>query len=307
MPRFKINKNTIKKEWKHLQDLPIEVDNSKEISILIGADFPHLHLSRSVRIGKETEPIAVLTPLGWVLMGGKGNGDCVNTNLLLNEVDNLSRTVEQFWAMESYGTVSKDSVPLKPLQEQRALKHLENTVEYKNNRYTVGNLRKENQPSLPFNRSLALSRFSSLEKFERNPEFANKYKETINEYVNKGHAVKLTQENSKNVTPITNYVPHHGVVNCNKPGKVRVVFDAAAQLQNTSLNKNLLKGPDYLNSLAGILLRFRRDKFAVMADIEQMYHQIKVKESDQDALRFVWRNTPEEEIDDHKMTVHIFG
>ena len=56
-----------------------------------------------------------------------------------------------------------------------------------------------------------------------------------------------------------------------------------------------------------ILLRFRRDKFAVMMDIEQMYHQIKVKESDQDALLFVWRNTPEEEIDDYKMTVHIFG
>ena len=137
-PRFKINKNTIKKEWKHLQDLPIEVDNSKEISILIGADFPHLHLSRSVRIGKETEPIAVLTPLGWVLMGGKGNGDCVNTNLLLNETDNLSRRVEQFWVMESYGTVSNDSVSLKSLREQRTLKHLENTVEYKKSRYTVG-------------------------------------------------------------------------------------------------------------------------------------------------------------------------
>ena len=26
LPRFKINKNTIKKEWKHLQDLPIEVN-----------------------------------------------------------------------------------------------------------------------------------------------------------------------------------------------------------------------------------------------------------------------------------------
>ena len=59
--------------------------------------------------------------------------------------------------------------------------------------------------------------------------------------------------------------------------------------------------------MVGILLRFHREKFAVMADIEQMYHQMKVKESDQDALRFVWRNTPEEEINNHKMTVHIFG
>ena len=114
LPRFKINKNTIKQEWKHLQDLPIEVDNSKEISILIGADFPHLHLSRNVRIGKETEPIAILTPLEWVSVGGKENSDCVNTNMILNETDNSSRTVEQFWAMESYGTISKDSISLKP-------------------------------------------------------------------------------------------------------------------------------------------------------------------------------------------------
>ena len=30
-------------------------------------------------------PVAFLTPQGWVLMGGKGNGSCVNTNLLLSE------------------------------------------------------------------------------------------------------------------------------------------------------------------------------------------------------------------------------
>ena len=92
-------------------------------------------------------------------MGGKWNGDCFNTNLLLNETVNLSRTVEQFWAMESYGTISEDSILLEPLQEQKTLKHLENTVEYKNNRYTVGNLWRENQPSLPFNKPLALSTY----------------------------------------------------------------------------------------------------------------------------------------------------
>ena len=80
---------------------------------------------------------AILTPLGWVLMGGKKNGPCVNTNLLLNKTDKLSQTVEQFWAIESYGTVSKDGISLKPLQRQKTLKHLENTVEHKNNRYTV--------------------------------------------------------------------------------------------------------------------------------------------------------------------------
>ena len=51
---------------------------------------------------------------------------------------------------------------------------------------------------------------------------------------------------------MANYVPHHGVTNVSKPGKVRVVFDAAAQFDKTSLNEKLLKGPDSLNNLIGI-------------------------------------------------------
>ena len=31
LPRFKINRNTISKQWKHLQDIQIEIDNSQEI------------------------------------------------------------------------------------------------------------------------------------------------------------------------------------------------------------------------------------------------------------------------------------
>ena len=95
-------------------------------------------------------------------------------------------------------------------------------------------------------------------------------------------------------------------MNPNKPGKVRIVFDAAAECEGTSLNKNLLHGPDYTNSLVGVLLRFREDNTALVADIESMFHQVKVREEDQDSLRFLWwtestTDSPEEYV----MTVHI--
>ena len=102
-----------------------------------------------------------------------------------------------------------------------------------------------------------MSRFHSLEKkFKQHPEFVEKYKTTVNDSINKGHAVKLSPQEAKHRSPVRNYVPHQGVTNINKPGKVRVFYDAAAPFAKTCLNEKLLKGPDYLNKLIGILLRF---------------------------------------------------
>ena len=124
-----------------------------------------------------------------------------------------------------------------------------------------------------------MSRFHSLEKkFKQHPEFAEKYKSAVKDYISKGHAVILSPEEAKDRSPVTNYVPHHGVTNVNKPGKVRVVFDAAAQFDKTCLNEKLLKGRDYLNKLIGIIFRFRQEPYIVISDIEQMYLQIKVAE-----------------------------
>ena len=150
---------------------------------------------------------------------------------------------------------------------------------------------------MPKNRPLAVSRFLSLEnKLNKKPELKKRYTDTIRDYINKGHATKLTPENAKLTSKITNYIPHHAVFNINKPSKLRVVFDAAAKYRGTSLNENLSKGPDLLSSLIGIILRFRINEFAVMGDIEQMFHQVNVPTTDRDALRFLWRDNVENPI-----------
>ena len=100
---------------------------------------------------------------------------------------------------------------------------------------------------------------------------AEKYKETVNQYIEKGHATKLTNGIASQSSDITNYIPHHAVTNPNKSGKIRVVFNAAAQHEGTSLNDKLQKGPDLLNSLTGLLIRFIKGKYPAIAILSKCF------------------------------------
>ena len=146
-----------------------------------------------------------------------------------------------------------------------------------------------------------------MKKFHKNPDFANLYCKQIDEYISLGHARKLSPKEAKACSEITNYILHHGVLNIGKPGKVRVVFDASAKFRNTSLNDNLLRHIDLLSNLISVLLRFREGRYAVIADIEKMFHQIRVNAKDTNALHFLWRANPQCNIEDYIMLVHVFG
>ena len=104
------------------------------------------------------------------------------------------------------------------------------------------------------------------------------------------------------------FLPHHPVRNPNKPGKVRIFMDAAARHDGVSLNDKLRIGPVLLNSLVGVLLRFREQRVGLAADIEAMFPQVQIIEEDQPALRFLWRNLELQRPPDvYQMLVMIFG
>lgn len=57
----------------------------------------------------------------------------------------------------------------------------------------------------------------------------------------------------------------------NKKDKMREIFDSSAKCVGFFLDDKLLIGTDLMNNLNGILLRFRRESIAILADIEQMF------------------------------------
>ena len=73
---------------------------------------------------------------------------------------------------------------------------------------------------MSYNRDLVVNRFKSTEsKFNRNPEIATKFTETVNSYIESGYDRKISKEEADSTSNITNYISHHSVVNPNKPGK----------------------------------------------------------------------------------------
>lgn len=98
--------------------------------------------------------------------------------------------------------------------------------------------------------AIAESRLCSpQQKFQRDPELENRYRMVMQEYIHQGYARKLMDNEARMTMPKSNYLPHHAVINRNKPGKVRVIFEAVAKYQGTSFNQNHLQDPDMTNNL----------------------------------------------------------
>ena len=167
---------------------------------------------------------------------------------------------------------------------------------------------KSESPKLPNNQTPAEKWFQSLEnKFAKDPVFPELYIKQINEYIDLGHAAELANDHSLNILDITNYVPHHGVLNINKRRRFRVVFDAYARYTDTCFNHNLLPGPNLLNNLVSALIRSHQGKYAVKADVRECSIKFVFTPNDTNALRFSCSGSPDEVVSDYKLLVHIFG
>ena len=167
--------------------------------------------------------------------------------------------------MESYGVFKQ--VDVHSAADKHALSILNTETVHNGERYIVPMLWIDSVVSLPNNYYSSLAHFKTLEKrLSKDPELRERYADTIREYIRKGYVVTVEPHDPRKRSDGEWYLPHHPVVNPNKPGKVRRVLNGASKFHGLSLNKSLLVGPDLLQNLIFVLLRFRQHKYAVSAD-----------------------------------------
>ena len=293
------------------------------VGLLIGFDCSEALIPLDIVQG---EPYAVRTRLGWSIVGCSSEEAVFDTlgSSLHTATKETEKQAEK--VVHVYRTAIKEVCPSDVIRVlERDFERTEyNKMSQEDHRFIdiLSHNIKRNQTGhyemplpfksdttdLPDNREVALKRVFGLKRqFQRRPEYHKDYMDFMNDIVSRGDAEKVPS------TQITKsprwYVPHHGVYHPHKPGKIRVVFDCSARHQGTSLNEQLLQGPDLLNSLIGVLCRFRMGLVAFSCDVEKMFHQFHVAQQHQDFLRFLWweeGDTSKPPVD-YRMKVHLFG
>ena len=306
-----IDLESLKRKFPHLSVVPGNRISYSDVELILGQDiYEAIRPIEYVKPAGKNVPLAVLLPLGWVTSGPVDSATALLSSSFTisctQEDQDLAEEVRRWYDIESFGTL-KDVTP-RSKADARATEILERTTRHDGERYEVGMLWAEENSALPNNFFSALAQLKSLERrLEKDNDLKRKYAATIADDFSKGYIEQVDPKNDTVKSSREWYLPHHPVMHPNKPGKVRRVLNGAAKFRGHSLNKSLLTGPDLLQNLVTVSLRFRRHAFAVSADIESMFLQVGVPESDRPSIRFLWREDPNSELVVYQYTRHIFG
>ena len=289
-----------------------------EIGLLLGYDVSYVHQPLNVISSKKNEdPYAIETPLGWCVIGSTGRTQAHNQTVCnriacselssvvykteateINPKDLLNVFEQDFNDVRDSTTLSQDDkqfLKLANLRKQLPDGHYEIPMPFK-----------ESILELECNISMAEQRLEYLKrKMERSTEYKDEYTSFMNEMIDHKFCEPVPLHELSNPSW---YIPHHGVYHRVKK-KIRVVFDCSAKSNGRSLNQSLLTGPDLINSLLGILLRFRKEPVAFQCDITKMFLQFYVQKHQRDYLRFLWwdNGNTTQPPSHYRMTRHLFG
>ncbi|XP_055590957.1 uncharacterized protein LOC129743040 [Uranotaenia lowii] len=299
---------TPKTSWKIPNNVDLADPNfnvRQKVDLVIGAEYFYSFLKGGrIELGSPSA-VLVETVFGW-LVSGKSTSQEENPNITchISTLESIDQTLQQFWKIESL-----DSVILSPAQQYCEKFYSDTVTRNDSGRYVVKYPKKEGISKMLGNSfGNATRRFLNLErKLDRNVDLKLKYHTFLKEFLHLGHMRKLESDDVD--PPTTFYLPHHAVMKeSSTTTKLRCVFDASAKTNTGfSLNDTLLVGPVLQDELICLLIRFRKHKIALLADIEKMYRQIDIHPEDRALQRIVWRFDKQEPISKFELTTVTYG
>ena len=330
--------NFAKENYSHLKNVDLadsNIDNKNlEIDILVGADFywDIVFLDGSVR--GNNGPVALNTRVGYVLSGPitSSSNENEHNSVMLTHVMKVQAEIisENYLLMNDYSKVWNEKSNFKNtnFENNDNLDNEFNFEKYIDESIVFDTLKKRYEIEFPFksycdilsdNYSNCQKRISVLsKKLSKNEKLLNDYNSIIKEQLSNNVIEKVPVDQNENINVGSiHYLPHRPVVKEERETtKVRMVFDASSKITGPSLNECLYSGPSITEPLFSILLRFRVDRIALIADIEKAFLQISVSPKHRDFIRFLWYSDIENisssnilnaEITEYRLCRLLFG
>uniref|UniRef100_A0A5S6Q5Y0 CCHC-type domain-containing protein n=1 Tax=Trichuris muris TaxID=70415 RepID=A0A5S6Q5Y0_TRIMR len=283
----------LNRRWSHLHGLQLADKfpcETKDVDVLIGLDYYYDFVGNRVSKGRKNEPIAIESTLGWILCGStQADTHHILAKVLVVNVDeSADALLKRFWQLDAIGV---SDIADSPDMSSCVMEKFEKSLAFDGERYQV-HLPWKVEKNLPNNFLYAMKRLKQTEKrLGKNRTDARLYTKAMQEYLTNDWVEPVWKAA---IAGSEWYLPHHAVMRNDKAStNCRVVFDGSACYQGVSLNDQLESGPILQTDLVGILIRFRRYRIGIQADIEKMFMQIGLHENDRDVVRFLWRNLDE--------------
>jgi len=262
---------------------------SDEIDILIGADLmPKLMTGQSIKL--KCGLSAHQTIFGWTIMGPIKNARASSiamtvTSLHITDVGESS--IQQLWDLEVLGI--RDLAEAKTRQEKEEIvkRHFLDTVSRnQDGRYSVKLPWVSGIQNIPTNFTVAEKRLQIATKKLVKDGMYQKYDDIFTEWEGLDFIEVCPSEETKS----SHFLPHRPVYKLeSETTPVRPVFDASCKVgRNPSLNDLLEKGPNFIELIPSVMLRFRERRVGVISDIKKAFQMIQVSEPDSNFLKFLW-------------------
>jgi hypothetical protein len=194
---------------------------------------PSMFLPLEYRSGEESDPVAIRYSLGWTVIGPVGekmDGMCATSNFARMSVnaDDLStedRTFESLKEAREFLTEDRAMEESEHVMKDRTeeVKEVERVQVDRENMDEDLKHQLERLWKTDFEGSLVETKVCPSVEDKKALQIMEKT--TLNEYLEKGYAEKIPQEQLDMENRPIWYLPHHPVTHPLKPEKVRVVYD----------------------------------------------------------------------------------
>ena len=325
----------IRKLFPHIPQEAFAAMENKEVDVLIGLNMMELQPAGGLgmdRVG-GLSALRSMFGCGWVVGGHHPDvqssvGQSMSSAAMVLKIAKLCISPEpshtpEFWEAEGMGVLPPprcDSCQgcmrsgacserhfQHSVKKQAELDLIKSKTKLINGEIWVEYPFVKNPACLPYNRHCVVRVAEKVEKGLIKDGLHNVYCEQIKQFLDRGVAVKLSQEEMQSWTGPCQYITHHGVLKDSVTTPLRVVTNSSFNNGGNSLNSCMASGPNSLNPMLDVMLRFRTYPIAVHFDLSKAYNTIRTTLPERHLRRFVWRFSPEEDWVDYALDRAHFG